>query len=132
MKPIKAIFLTIIFFLSLQNGFAQTAAELQATARSFMQQNDYVNAIVVLNRATQMDPQNIEISKDLSLSYYMQRDNTKALEIIKPVLDKDEADDRKMLVEKAKIRRKLAKIIRATEDLGVVSEWLLLQLQLQL
>lgn len=93
MKLIKAIFLLIIFFLSLQNGFAQTAVELQATARSFMQQNDYANAIVVLNRATQMEPQNIEITKDLSLSYYMQRDNNKALEIIKPVIDKDEADD---------------------------------------
>ena len=93
MKLIKAIFLLIIFFLSLQNGFAQTAVELQATARSFMQQNDYANAIVVLNRATQMEPQNIEITKDLSLSYYMQRDNNKALEIIKPLIDKDEADD---------------------------------------
>ncbi len=93
MKLIKAIFLLIIFFLSVQNGFAQTAAELQATARSFMQQNDYANAIVVLNRATQMEPQNIEITKDLSLSYYMQRDNNKALEIIKPLIDKDEADD---------------------------------------
>jgi len=93
MKPIKAIFLLGLFFLFVQNVFAQTATELQSTARSYMQQNDYANAIVVLNKAKQIEPQNIEISKDLSLSYYMQKDNNKALEIIKPLLDREDADD---------------------------------------
>jgi Tfp pilus assembly protein PilF len=93
MKPIKAIFLLLFFFLFLQSAFAQNAAELHTTAHSFMQQGDYANAIVVLNRATQIEPENIEIIKDLSLSYYMQRDNNKALETIKPALDRADADD---------------------------------------
>jgi tetratricopeptide (TPR) repeat protein len=93
MKPIKSIFSLLFFFLSLQSGIAQNATELHATGRSFMQQGDYANAIVVLNRATQIEPENIEITKDLSLSYYMQRDNNKALETIKPVLDRADADD---------------------------------------
>jgi tetratricopeptide (TPR) repeat protein len=71
----------------------QTAKELQETARSFMQQGDYTNAVLVLNRAIQMEPQNLDISKDLSLSYYIKRDNAKALEIIKPLLDREDADD---------------------------------------
>lgn len=93
MKSIKTIFFLAICFLSVQSGFAQTATELHATARSFMQQGDYANAILVLNRATQMEPKNIEITKDLAMGYYMQKDNNKALEVIKPVLDREDADD---------------------------------------
>lgn len=89
----KNIFLFLLCCLFFGNSFSQTATELQATARSFMQQADYTNAILVLNRATQMEPQNLEVAKDLSLAYYMQRDNAKALEIIKPLLEREDADD---------------------------------------
>ncbi len=58
-----------------------------------MQQGDYANAILVLNRATQLDPQDIDIAKDLSFNYYLQKDFNKALEIVKPLLDRDDADD---------------------------------------
>ena len=93
MKSIKPILLLTIFFFCLQNVFGQSAAELQTTARTFMQQGDYANAVLVLNRATVLAPQNIEISKDLAMGYYLQRDNNKALEIIKPLLDREDADD---------------------------------------
>ncbi len=85
--------LLLCFFFFYGSAFSQTAKELQETARSFMQQADYTNAILVLNRAIQLEPQNLDIAKDLSLSYYMQRDNTKALEIIKPLLDREDSDD---------------------------------------
>lgn len=58
-----------------------------------MRQGDYANAILVLSRSLQQDPQNMAIAKDLAMSYYFQKDNTKALEIIKPLLDRDDADD---------------------------------------
>ncbi len=58
-----------------------------------MRQGDYANAIIVLNRGLQQDPTNAAISKDLALSYYFQKDNKKALEIIKPLLERQEADD---------------------------------------
>lgn len=93
MKSIKSILLLPVFFLCLQNVFGQSASELQTTARVFMQQGDYANAVLVLNRATQLAPQNIEISKDLAMGYYLQKDNKKALEIIKPLLDREDADD---------------------------------------
>ncbi len=76
-----------------QSSFAQTAIELQATAKSFMQQGDYANAVLVLNRATQMEPKNIDITKDLAMGYYMQKNNNKALELVKPLLDREDADD---------------------------------------
>ena len=93
MKSIKPILLLTIFFLCLQKGFGQSAAELHTTARTFMQEGDYANAVLVLNRATQLAPQNIEISKDLAMGYYLQRDNNKALEVIKPLLDREDADE---------------------------------------
>ncbi len=93
MKSIKSTFLLTIFSLCLQNTFGQSAIELQTTARTFMQQGDYANAVLVLNRATQLAPQNIEIAKDLAMGYYMQKQNSKALDIIKPLLDREDADD---------------------------------------
>jgi hypothetical protein len=73
--------------------YAQSALELHETGRSFMQQGDYANAVLVLQRAATLDPSNIGITKDLAFTYYLQKENNKALEIIKPVLDKDDADD---------------------------------------
>lgn len=70
-----------------------TTDQLQETAKSFMRQGDYANAILVLNRAVQQSPNNVSLAKDLAMSYYYQKDNVKALEIIKPVLDNEAADD---------------------------------------
>lgn len=72
---------------------AQTAAELHETARTFMRQGDYSNAILVLNRAIKLDSKSIEIAKDLGLNYYFAKDFAKALEIYKPLLDRPDADD---------------------------------------
>ncbi len=58
-----------------------------------MKQGDFPNATMVLNRALQFDPGNIAISKDLALSYYFQKNNSKALETISPLLERDDVDD---------------------------------------
>jgi tetratricopeptide (TPR) repeat protein len=87
----------IIFFYSLLfftiSSFAQDAAALHETARTFMRQGDYANAILVLNRAIKMEPQNMEMAKDLGLNYYFSKDLTKALETYKPILEREDADD---------------------------------------
>lgn len=57
-----------------------------------MKQNDFANATVILVRAIGQAPSDIGIAKDLALSYYMQSDNTKALNTLKPFLDKNNAD----------------------------------------
>ena len=72
---------------------AQSTDQLHETAKAFMRQGDYSNAILVLNRAMKQAPQNTAYAKDLALSYYYQKDNAKALETIKPVLDSKDADD---------------------------------------
>ncbi len=72
---------------------AQDAKQLHETAKAFMRQADYANAILVLNRAVLLEPKSISIQKDLALSYYFLRDNAKAQETVKAILDNDDADD---------------------------------------
>ena len=92
MKKISRFLFILIVSL---NSTAQTpdSKQLHENAKAFMRQGDYANAILVLNRGLQLDPQNIEISKDLALNYFFEKDNNKALEVIKPVLERDDADD---------------------------------------
>lgn len=88
----KSRLLSALLFSALFTN-AQSAKELQETGRSFMQQGDFTNASLVLNRASILEPNNIEITKDLALNYYFQKDFTRAMDQIKPVLDREDADD---------------------------------------
>lgn len=58
-----------------------------------MRQGDYANASLILTRALEQAPGNIEIAKDLAYDYYLQKEYQKALETIRPLLEKDNADD---------------------------------------
>ncbi|MGC4100532.1 tetratricopeptide repeat protein [Ferruginibacter sp.] len=88
----KFIFCLAVFFVAVAAS-AQTAKELHETARSFMLQGDYPNAILVLNRAIALDPKDLEIAKDLGLNYYFAKDYNKALDVYKPILERADADD---------------------------------------
>jgi tetratricopeptide (TPR) repeat protein len=90
---VKKLFFSFVILLAAFTVAAQDAAELHETARTFMRQGDYTNAILVLNRAAQLDPKNIEIQKDLGLNYYFAKDFAKALDIYKPILERTDADD---------------------------------------
>ena len=91
----KNTLVVIFFFFALffHPAFAQTPGELHETAKSFMRQGDYANAIQVLNMSLEQDPKNTAMAKDLAMSYFYQRDNLKAVEIIKTLADRDDADD---------------------------------------
>lgn len=67
--------------------------KLHETGKTFMRQGDYANASLVLVRALQQSPDNLEIAKDLAFDYYLQKNNDKAINVIKPFLDKDNAAD---------------------------------------
>jgi tetratricopeptide (TPR) repeat protein len=90
----KNLLLFFICILLLNNSSvrAQDIAQLQETARQFMRSGDWNNAVLVLNKALTLEPQNIQVQKDLSLTYYYQRDYVKAKEIIQPLLDREDAD----------------------------------------
>lgn len=65
---------------------------LHETAKSFMRSGDFDNAVVVLTRALQQDKDNLELQKDLVMSYYLKRDYAKALEGVKDLVDRNDAD----------------------------------------
>ena len=77
-------------------GAASLAQEdvktLHETARTFQRQGDYANAILVLNRALQQQPNDLDLLKELAFSYYLQRDFVKAREVAKPLPDRPDAD----------------------------------------
>ncbi len=87
------LLLSFLFACTFFNAQSQDVSQLQETAKSFTRQGDYTNAILVLNRAYQQEPSNLDIGKDLALNYYFQRDYARAKEIIDLLLDKDEVDD---------------------------------------
>jgi tetratricopeptide (TPR) repeat protein len=92
------IVLAIILTSFLQAVNAQTAKELHETAKTFMQQNDFANATLVLTRSLQKDPTSINVAKDLAMSYYYQKNNIKALEVVKPLLENEKVDDQCFLI----------------------------------
>jgi tetratricopeptide (TPR) repeat protein len=89
-KITSALFaLFITYTLTAQPEDVKT---LHATARTFMQSGDYNNAIIVLNRALQQDKNNLDLQKDLVQTYYLKQDFAKALEGVKALVDRDDAD----------------------------------------
>ncbi len=82
-------FLSLAWFASAQPDDPKT---LYQTARSFMMQADWDNAILVLNRALQLDKNNLEFQKDMIQCFYYKRDFEKAIDGIKNIINRDDAD----------------------------------------
>ena len=85
------------FLVILAGSFAAIAQPddtkaLHETAKKFMSSGDFDNAIIVLGRALQQDPKNLEINKDMVLSYFFKRDYVKALDGVKTLIDRNDAD----------------------------------------
>lgn len=89
----KLLLLAVTFLAGIstlaQPGDSKT---MQQTARSFMQSGDFNNAIIVLNRALQADKNNLELQKDLAQTYYLKQDYTSALDVVKQMVDREDAD----------------------------------------
>ncbi len=89
----KYLFVFFVFCASF--CFAQStqnADTLEATAKTFMQQGDYDNAVLVLTKALQIQPNDLQITKDLLFAYYLKRDFAKAMEIGKALVVRPDAD----------------------------------------
>lgn len=89
----KGLAIIVFNIFSCTAVWSQDIAQLQETANKFMQQNDFSNAVLVLNRALAKEPNNLEVNKYLALNYYFLKDFNKAQNIIKPLLEQDAADD---------------------------------------
>ena len=71
---------------------AQDVKALQETARNFFKDGDFSNAVLVLNKAHDQEPNNLSVSKDLALAYFQKADYTKMQLVIKPLLERPDAD----------------------------------------
>ncbi|MEO6611592.1 MAG: hypothetical protein ABIT05_05290 [Chitinophagaceae bacterium] len=91
MKKILSL-VSALFFSLILLAQPEDSKTLHETAKTFMRTGDFDNAIIVLIRALQQDSKNLEMQKDLVMSYYLKRDYAKALEGVKALLDRDDAD----------------------------------------
>ncbi len=91
MKNIFSLLLVLLVSFSVMAQPDNTKT-LHETAKTFMLSGDYDNAIIVLTKALQNDKNNLEMQKDLVMSYYLKRDYQKALEGVKELVDRDDAD----------------------------------------
>jgi tetratricopeptide (TPR) repeat protein len=89
----KYLLAVLLFTATYSFGQAsQDAATLQETAKGFLRTGDYENAVLVLTKASQMEPNDLQISKDLLFAYYLKRDFARAMEIGKPLVTRADAD----------------------------------------
>ena len=86
----------VIFFSILTLSLAVFGQEdpktMHQTARGFMAQGDWDNAILVLNRLLQNDKNNIDYNKDMVQCYYYKREYEKAIEGVKVLINRDDVD----------------------------------------
>jgi tetratricopeptide (TPR) repeat protein len=82
----------IVIGISIASFAQDDVKTLHETAKTFMRSGDFDNAVIVLARALQQDKKNLELQKDLVMSYYLKRDYSKALEGVKVLIDRDDAD----------------------------------------
>ncbi len=93
-KSFRSLFSIAFLFVS---SFAMAqptddVAAMHETANNFLKKGDYENAILVLNKALQTKPDDLQITKDLLFAYYIKRDFVKAIEVGKPLVERDGAD----------------------------------------
>lgn len=91
MKKIFSILASALLAISL-HAQGDDVKSLHENARSFMRSGDFDNAVIVLVRALQQDKNSLELQKDLVMCYYLKRDYTKALEGVKELTDRSDAD----------------------------------------
>lgn len=84
-------FITILILCSFSIvTYSQSVGEidkLRETARILMQQGDFDNALQVLNKALEIEPDNLDVLKDEAYICNLNRDYTKALEIGKKITE---------------------------------------------
>lgn len=87
-------YFTIILSVLTTVAFAQDqdAKALHETAKTYMKQGDYSNALLVLNKALQQQPDNLDLLKDQAFTYYLAEDYTRSQAVSKKLLDRKDAD----------------------------------------
>lgn len=91
MKKIISLSLVLLLHFAV-SAQPEDPKVLHETGKNYMRSADFNNAVIVLSRAEQLDPDDLEILKDLAMSCYLKRDFSKALDIVKKILNRTDAD----------------------------------------
>lgn len=86
----------ILLFLSLVSFSVQAqepGRKLQETAKTMLMQGDFENAIAILESASKQAPGDLSILKDLSYACYLKRDFAKAIQVGRPLSERQDADE---------------------------------------
>jgi len=71
----------------------QDAGSLKESARASMQKGDFDNALLLLNKAKELQPADADLTKELAYVNYLRRDYAKTIELSKTLADKNQADE---------------------------------------
>lgn len=87
-------YLVFLFSVLTTVAFAQDqdAKTLHETAKTFMRQGDYANALLVLSKALQQQPDNLDMLKDQAFVYYLSKDYTRSEAVSKKLLERKDVD----------------------------------------
>ncbi|MFT3904381.1 MAG: hypothetical protein QM727_14520 [Niabella sp.] len=89
----KHLFAAVLLLTGSLISMAQDVNTSRNNAYKFMQTGDFDNALVILNKAYSENPGNIALQKDLALAHYYKKDNQRALDFVKILLDRPDADE---------------------------------------
>jgi tetratricopeptide (TPR) repeat protein len=89
----KKILFAAIFIFRGFSSLAQQTDSLELIAKQFMRTGDYANAVIVLNNALKKYPDNLELQKDLTFTYYLQRNYSSAVESGRLLIARTDADE---------------------------------------
>lgn len=89
MKALFALLLCCSFFVVR----SQSPADILKTSREFSSKADIENAIMTLKNGISKFPEDADLRLELAMAYYSAKRNLQALDVLKPLLDKDNAEE---------------------------------------
>ena len=90
---IRLLLITIFLTAFLNDVIAQDSSSYANEAKILMNKGDFSNAILLLNKAIDKEPDNIVLKKDIGFCYYFQNDYQSALSFLSPLIDSNVVDD---------------------------------------
>ncbi|HET7898083.1 MAG TPA: hypothetical protein VFL47_10445 [Flavisolibacter sp.] len=82
----------LLIALALFSATVAGAQSAHETAYNFMRTGDHDNAILVLNKAIQTEPDNEQLLQDLTLAYYYKKDFAQAKSYAQKLMERDDLD----------------------------------------
>jgi tetratricopeptide (TPR) repeat protein len=87
------LFLLFSSLVSFSVQAQEPGRKLQETAKTMLMQGDFENAIAILESASKQAPGDLSILKDLSYACYLKRDFAKAIQVGRPLSERQDADE---------------------------------------